>query len=284
MAGYTAPVNGKSKGINSVEVGFRLLECLEASEGPLPLKVLAQGVGMSPSKAHFYLSSYLRLGLVMQVNGKYDLGPAVLRLGLAAMARFDVIQRAREAMEAVRDATGEPVLLTIWGNLGPTIVHHLQGAHRSPLESRVGTVLPALSASGYAFLAYLPKDTARDIISAQLERPLVVALQGRYSVTRIMQELAKVRQHGVARIAGLYGQGYVAVAAPIFDHQGTVRMALTVLADKRHSDTKYGGKIVRTLLAQTGRVSSEMRGIQTRTSQPMKRRTETAERKVPTKQ
>jgi len=252
----------QSKGIQSIEQGYKLLQCLENAGGPLPLKELARSAGMSPSTAHFYLKSYVRVGLAVQAvsGGHYDLGPSALRLGLAALARFDVVRRAREAMFEIRKSIEGSVLLTVWGNLGPTVVYHLEGAHRSPLEGRVGTVLPALSATGCAFLAFFPRGEASGIISAELKRPQVLSSSRLQSRSQVQRILAEVRRHGVARIPGLYGQGYAAVSAPVFDHAGTVRVTLTVLVDRKHSDLQLGGCIVQSLLTATRRISAEIGG------------------------
>ena len=71
-------------GIQSVEVGFALLDVLGQSAGPLMLRDLAAAAGMSAAKAHRYLVSFQRLQLVVQDAGttRYDLGPAALKLGL----------------------------------------------------------------------------------------------------------------------------------------------------------------------------------------------------------
>jgi DNA-binding IclR family transcriptional regulator len=252
----------RSKGIQSVEQGYKLLQCLERAGQPLPLKELARGAGMSPSTAHFYLASYIRTGLVVQAvsGGHYDLGPAALRLGLAALARLDIVRRAREAMFELHEQIEGAILLTVWGNLGPTVVYHLEGAHRSPLEGRVGTVLPMLSSAGCAFISYFPSKERAAIIAAELSRPLVFTstrLKSRKEVDRILHA---VRRYGVARIPGLYGQGYAAASAPVFDHEGTVRVVLTVLVDRKHTDLRLGGSTVQALLNATQRVTADIGG------------------------
>ena len=70
-------------GIQSVEVGFALLDVLAQAPGPLMLRDLASAAGMSAAKAHRYLVSFQRLSLVVQdANTRYELGPAtVLALG-----------------------------------------------------------------------------------------------------------------------------------------------------------------------------------------------------------
>ena len=69
------------------------------------LKDLASDAGMSAAKAHRYLVSFQRIGLVTQDarTSRYDLGPASLKLGLASLARLDPVRLARERMPALME-------------------------------------------------------------------------------------------------------------------------------------------------------------------------------------
>ena len=79
-----------------------VLEVLARGDGPLMLRDLAAAAGMSAAKAHRYLVSFQRLGLVQQdsISTRYELGPAALRVGLAALSRVDAVRMARERMPA----------------------------------------------------------------------------------------------------------------------------------------------------------------------------------------
>ena len=55
---------GAQRGIQSVEVGGQLLRALAHHGRPLALKDLARDAGMSPAKAHPYLVSFGKIGLV----------------------------------------------------------------------------------------------------------------------------------------------------------------------------------------------------------------------------
>jgi DNA-binding IclR family transcriptional regulator len=81
-------------GIQSLEVGFALQQVLAEAHGPLMLRDLAAKADVSAAKAHRYLVSYQRLGLVVQDAGstRYDLGPAALKLGLASLSRPDSVK------------------------------------------------------------------------------------------------------------------------------------------------------------------------------------------------
>src|SRR3954462_2694380 len=119
-----APMKERA-GIQSVEVGFGLLDVLSKAAGPLMLRDLAGAAGMSAAKAHRYLVSFQRLQLVVQDAGttRYDLGPAALQLGLASLARLDAVRLARQRVGTLMEQTGHTVALAVWGNHGPTIVH-----------------------------------------------------------------------------------------------------------------------------------------------------------------
>src|SRR3982750_3371336 len=84
------------RGIQSVEVGGQLLIALVGSGRPMALKDLAREAGMSPAKAHPYLVSFGKLGLIVQDagSGRYGLGPLALQLGLISLQQFDPVRLA----------------------------------------------------------------------------------------------------------------------------------------------------------------------------------------------
>jgi len=54
----------ESRGIQSIEVGGELLRALARSGEPMMLRDLAREAGMTPAKAHPYLASFSRIGLI----------------------------------------------------------------------------------------------------------------------------------------------------------------------------------------------------------------------------
>jgi len=239
----------RRKGIQSFEIGFRVLQCLEKAHEPLTLTQIAKSSGMTPSKVHLYLVSLCRSGLVMQeaYAGRYELGPAALRLGLSALARLSVIDKARSEMPALRDRTGRTVFLSVWGDFGATVVNRLDGRKVATLEVRVGSVMPLLtSATGNVFLAWLPKGVTTALVKKEL------SLWRRNGPVPDRKDIAaleqRVRAEGVASTRGGVIRGIVAVSAPVFDHQGEVRCALTVMGRENDLDVKYGSPAAKAAL------------------------------------
>ena len=95
------------QGIQSVEVGFSLLRVIAANNRPMMLRDIAKGAGMPAAKAHRYMVSFMRIGIVEQdpATGRYDLGAYALDLGLSGLGRLDpVLTMTRRVYDAAGNA------------------------------------------------------------------------------------------------------------------------------------------------------------------------------------
>ena len=239
----------KRRGIQSIEIGFRVLKALEAAARPLTLSEIAQATRLSPSRTQFYLVSLLRVGVVVQAEpgGPYGLGPTAIRLGLTALAQLDVLEMARATMIELRERTGHTVFISVWGTHGPTVVNRLDGAKSTPLGVRVGAIMPLLgSATGKTFLAYLPRAVTADLV----RREIISRRRGgatKTSATHVERVIADVRSWGAARTRGSVAQGIVAMAAPVVDYQGTLTCVMTLMGYERVVDIDYRSDDARAL-------------------------------------
>lgn len=147
----------KSKSIQSVEIGGRILNALIEGGGAMALKDIADKAQMSRSQAHRYLASFVNIGLVERAAeaGMYDLGQNALRLGLAAFSRMDAFNIVSKALHEIVAQTKRTGLLTVWGDAGPTIVRWINGRPAIATSLGLGSVLPVTqSSSGQVFAAF----------------------------------------------------------------------------------------------------------------------------------
>ncbi len=234
-------------GIQSIEVGFRLLEVLTAEPRAMMLRDLAQRAQMSPAKAHRYLVSFQRLGVVAQdpVSGRYELGGFALQMGLARLARVDGVKLARLALSALRDELDLTLGIAVWGNQGPTVVHWMESSHPAKASLKLGDVMPLLgSATGLLFAAYLPRGKT----GAMMERELADARRAAHrDAPRTMAEvetlLADVRAHQAARVQGVLLPTIHAFCMPVFDSLGELSLGLIALGHEGVFDVSWGGEI-----------------------------------------
>src|SRR3954468_17882438 len=232
-------------GIQSVEVGFGLLEVLGRAAGPLMLRDLAAAAGMSAAKAHRYLVSFQRLQLVVQdaASTRYDLGPAALKLGLASLSRLDAVKLARQRVTALMERIGHTLALAVWGNHGPTVVHWEESPSAVTVNLRLGDVMPLLSsATGRCFAAYASKDAIAPLLRDELAR---AQRQGRQDVptpmTGVRAMLDEVRTRGAARVVDVLLPGIVGFCAPVFDADGHIALGIVALGPTGTFDPDWDG-------------------------------------------
>ena len=249
-------------GIQSLEVGFALLDVLTQTPGPLMLRDLAARAGMSAAKAHRYLVSFQRLGLVVQDSRttRYDLGPAALKLGLAALSRLDAVRLARERIPPLMEQIGHTLALAVWGNHGPTIVHWEESPQAITANLRLGDVMPLLaSATGRCFAAHVAPEAIAPLVREELAR--AQKLQ-RTDLPRTQAEvntlLAEVRTRGVARVVDTLLPGIVGFCAPVFDADGHMALGIVTLGSIATFDPEWGGAVEQPLRAAALQLSQDL--------------------------
>ena len=248
-------------GIQSVEVGFKLLQALAMADTALMLSDVAARSGMSAAKAHRYLVSFQRLGLVTQdaATTRYDLGPSALQLGLSALTRLDPVKLARERLPALMHDIGHTVALAVWGNQGPTIVHVQASPQALPLL-RLGDVMPLLSsATGRCFAAYLPPATTAPMIRqalAQAQKMNQSELPSTLAQVKAM--LQEVRTHQIARVQASLQPGVTCFCAPVFDADHRLVLGLVALGASVHFSDDYQGLPAQQLRQAAHQLSADL--------------------------
>src|SRR3569832_2139175 len=257
-----APKVKDRAGIQSVEVGFSLLDVLARSNGTMMLRDLAAAAGMSAAKAHRYLVSFQRLELVVQdgESTRYDLGPAALKLGLSSLSRLDAVKLARQRASLLLDQIGHTVALAVWGNHGPTIVHWEETPQAGTVNLRLGDVMPLLSsATGRCFAAFVSKDAIAPMLKEEIAR---AQRQARKDVPATLADaramLAEVRERGVARVGDTLLPGIVGFCAPVFDADGHIALGVVALGPTGTFDASWGGAVDKPLRAFARQLSSDL--------------------------
>jgi DNA-binding IclR family transcriptional regulator len=257
-----SPPEKARAGIQSVEVGFALLDVLAKAPGPLMLRDLASSAGMSAAKAHRYLVSFQRLGLVVQDVSTtfYDLGPAALKLGLASLSRIDAVKLARERVGPLMLHMGHTLALAVWGNRGPTIVHWEESPQAVTVNLRLGDVMPLLSsATGRCFAAHVSREAIAPLLQDELAR---ARQQARSDLPRSMAELEvllrEVRQRGLSRVVDTLLPGVSGFCAPVFDFDGHMVLGIVALGSAPAFDSDWDGVVATRLRAAAAQLSDDL--------------------------
>jgi DNA-binding IclR family transcriptional regulator len=231
------------RGIQSVEIGFRVLAALAAEPQPSTLGAVAKRSGLSASQTHRYLASLIASGMAHQdpSSGRYDLGPQAIQVGLAALARTDVFTEADPMIAEFTRETGRTTLVAARGPLGPTIVRWHAGRRPVITSLTVGSVLPLLgSATGHAFLGFMSTEELAGAIEQE------TASDPRAADIDVAAIRQRVRKAMSASVDEMLIPGLRATAVPILDIQGHAALVATVMATPAFA-RKDDDKIVETL-------------------------------------
>ncbi len=252
----------EQRGIQSIEVGGQLLRALADAGRPLPLKDLAAAAGMAAAKAHPYLVSFGKIGLVEQdrFSGRYGLGALALQLGLMSLQQADPVRVATPLIEDLAQQSGHTVAIAVWGSHGPTIVRLAESPAAVHINMRHGTVFSITgTASGQLFAAWLG-DAARPLYEAERRG---ASRSGSAALPTWAQfdktTLAEVRAQGLSRADGAVMAGVSAMAAPVLDHRGAMVLALTAIGPSAALDTRWDSPVA-VLLRQAAAAGSARLG------------------------
>jgi DNA-binding IclR family transcriptional regulator len=238
------------RGIQSIEVGGQILLALVRQGRPMALKDLAAAAGMGAAKAHPYLVSFGKLGLVQQEgdggrSGRYALGPLALQIGLISLQQVDPLRLAHARLPALAAEIGQTVGITVWGEQGATVVHTAEAPSPVHVTMRHGAVMSLTgTASGRLFAAWLPRPQLRGLLRRGEALPAA--------------ELAAIRAAGISRVEGAAVPGVSGLAAPVFDGRGHIVLALTAIGATAAFDTRPGGAAAKALKAAATELSAQL--------------------------
>lgn len=180
-----------AKGINSVEVGYRVLLAVQLGPGAVGLSEIARRANLSAGAAHNYLTSLVRTGLVEQEDrGRYRLGPSAFALSLASFRQLNGYDVLRDEALALHELTGQSAAVAVWSQGGPVSIYTLRSRHAAGFTFRSGQ-LPLLgSGAGLLFTAYLPAQDTAELLQRALTAtgdprdPLAVIASAREALAR----------------------------------------------------------------------------------------------------
>lgn len=227
------------RGVNALDHALDVLKALARLSGPATLSDISRAAGMPATKAHRYLASFIEAGLVSQPerSGRYDLGQEALNLGLAALARNGVVNQVAGQLADLTEATGCTAMLSVWSNLGPTVVRWERSATFIVTTLGLGTTFPLLnSATGRVFLANMPERLTRALVDQEL-KALGAGRSGAgfdTSPNGVMRLKEHVRLQSYATVEGRLIPGLQAASAPVLNWQAEIECAVTLISTSQH--------------------------------------------------
>lgn len=257
--GTGKPVKAQ-RSIRSIETAGAILQAMAEAGGPMKLRDLAEAVEVAPAQLHPYLVSLRAIRMVEQsASGLYGLGPFALEVGLARLRAQDAYHEAILRIDRLAEETLLMVALTVWGPHGATIVHVRETIARIHANVRAGGGFALTStATGRLFVAYLPAPMTEPQIRAELAEQATADPRFAFDEAAYRAQVQRVRDRGWETTTDLPIPGVSAVAAPVFDYTGEIKLAVTVIGPTKQVDLTEDSPVVRATLDFTRQLSSDL--------------------------
>jgi DNA-binding IclR family transcriptional regulator len=256
------PIPPSARGVQSIEIGGRILSVLLHARQPMMLRDLASEAGLTPGQAHGYLVSFRKLELVEQdsATGRYRLGPFALHLGLARQRATDAVRLATAAAAALSEKTDLMTVVTVWGMGGATVVYVEEGANQIIINIKPGTVYPIVNtATGRVFAAFLPPKVVGPALARELENlDLLQQAGGSIDPEALQADFAAIRRLGYGAIVDRPIPGISAIATPVFDFTNRMQLAMTLVGPTQAMDTGRASALVTELSDVTRTISAKL--------------------------
>lgn len=208
----------ESKGVDAVERAFAVLHSFEGAGGGLTLAELARRTGLYKSTILRLSVSLERLGYVMrEADGRFRLGPAAWRLGVAYRRSFAAGETIRPELQRLAAETGETASFYVREGDSRICLYRAEPVRAIRHAIREGERMPLdRGASGHVLAAWSGEGAGGEV---------------------------RARGHAVSR--GERDPEVAAVAVPLLDADGNLVGALSVSGPV----TRYTDERVATILA-----------------------------------
>jgi len=227
--------------MRTLERAFAIIGCFSPNHSSLTLQEIADRIGLAKSTTFRIVGALEQLGYLVRLPDlRYSLSLEFVRLAGIANHSLDVSRLLRPVLQDLVMKTGENVSLNC---VRGRFRHCVDVARsKSPLVgmNRPGEEIPlGLGAASMVLMAYMKPPALREAI-------VPAAAAARCSVKELASIIETTRQQGYAVSHGGGVKSLTGICAPIFDSDGSVDYALTVVVPTG----RVGGRVTE-LVAQT---------------------------------
>lgn len=214
------------RGAQAALRAVRLLKLFTAEQPDLQLAEISERAGLSKTTAHRLLQALASEALLDRnpSSGAYRLGPAVMALGVQALATSGLRQTVRPLLRRLAEETGETATLEVRVDDAMLILDEVTGHRYLGAGGNVGTRWPLhASSTGKAMLAF--DAGTRELLPSRLEAftPCTIT-----SLAQLDPALEKIRRRGFAETVDELEAGFTGVATVVRGSDEEVLAAISV--------------------------------------------------------
>lgn len=212
------------KVVQSIERAFAILN--EISKSPAGISELSRSTGLPTSTVARLLYSLEKLDVIEREDGKsiYRIGTSIVTMASSVNPTQRLLTAAQPHLRGLVETLGEAAGLAIPAGYDVHYIGEIDSPHPVQIRDWTGTSLPMhIVPSGIIFLAHWPDDAVEAFLRHPLDR---FTAQTVISPLAIRQRILEAREKGYVWLFEEFSEGINSIAAPVFNHTGSVLGAL----------------------------------------------------------
>lgn len=245
-------------GTQSVRRAIALLKAFDDANPAWGLSELSRETGLNKTTTFRLLSALEEAGMVARAQDgeSYVLGPEVVVMGGRALRTNNLRTLARPELEALAERTRETASLEILSRREMLVIDEIVGGHLMSGVPSLGSRWPLHAAStGLAMLAFLPEESTADLLPPTLTPVTSHTITARAT---LREQLADTRARGYSIADETLEVGLIALAAPVYNHDGQVVATVSVAGPKVRLTADCVPEIGAQVVAAADRVSARL--------------------------
>lgn len=211
--------------IQSLQVGFQIIDYIASREQPLKFNEIHEGTQITKSNLYKYLNTLTQQDILFRdkETGLFSLGSKLIQLGMTAVNRENVMDKASAVLHEINKRCQCTALLATWSPNGPMAVKIINQQQGLNIGAQIGTLLPLLSASGKIFAAY--KEPY--VIEEWMAKQYATLTDGQKQ--SLKRELEQVRKDGISFANEPLVASISSAAVPILNYAGELLGAIVLV-------------------------------------------------------
>lgn len=167
------------------------------------------------------------------------MGTELILLGLKASEQLNVQDSTLPYLIKLREDINETVALAIWGENGPFFLRWEESNRAVNLGIKAGSQVSVTeSAPGRVFTVYLPKERTQHLFEKEMKD------KNTEDREQLISELDLIEIKGFSVTTGTVLPGITAISCPVFDLNGEIAAALTVVTMAEVIDYSEGSECI----------------------------------------
>lgn len=248
----------KTATIQSIERATAILRSFTEADPELRVTELAQRLGLHKSTVSRILATLQQEGLVAQnpETGRYRLGLGLISLAGVALGRLDVRGVSQPYLNRLVEVSQETVNVTVIDGQECVNIERVASPKSIRYVGWIGRRTPLhCTAAGKVLIAEMSTEERCDLLPSSLtaytDKTIV-------DVSLLDRSMDQIRRQGFAIVHEEFEEGFSAVAAPVYDHDGQVAGAISISGPSYRLGPGQIEAFVVPLLETTAMISADM--------------------------